>query len=135
MLDRILEALSPHLLSHGVTAVRIDGSSTLQQRRDALDKFNSNGSCVVMLATIGAVGEGYVSSIYDCFLSRRQSSPFRYSSRGEYPNGWFLCLLFAESTYPLLLRFTSSSRIGIQWQKHRPWIEYTALASREKSKS
>lgn len=58
MLDMILEALSPHLLSHGVTSVRIDGSFTLQQRRDALDRFNSDDSCVVMLATIGAVSEG-----------------------------------------------------------------------------
>ncbi|SPO07345.1 uncharacterized protein DNG_10039 [Cephalotrichum gorgonifer] len=63
MLDLILEALSPHLRSLGVTSGRIDGSSTLQQRRDVLDTFNSESSCVVMLATIGAVGEGVDLSI------------------------------------------------------------------------
>ncbi|KAI0154180.1 hypothetical protein GGR57DRAFT_467470 [Xylariaceae sp. FL1272] len=58
MLDLVSKALSPRLASSGFTFIRIDGSSTLQQRRVALDKFNSDSNCVVMLATIGAVSEG-----------------------------------------------------------------------------
>ena len=60
MLDMISSALGPYISTLNLSMVRIDGSLTLQQRRDALDRFNSDKSCVVMLATIGAVGEGYV---------------------------------------------------------------------------
>ncbi|KAK2606592.1 hypothetical protein N8I77_005330 [Diaporthe amygdali] len=63
MLDLISTALSPHLSSRGLSLVRIDGRSSLQQRREVMDKFNSDHSCVVMLATIGAVGEGIDLSI------------------------------------------------------------------------
>ncbi len=63
MLDLISQALRPDLDTRGLSVVRIDGSCTLQQRRDALDKFNLDDKCVVMLATIGAVGEGYVCPI------------------------------------------------------------------------
>lgn len=60
MLDMISSALGPYISPINLSMVRIDGSLTLQQRRDALDRFNSDKSCVIMLATIGAVGEGYV---------------------------------------------------------------------------
>ncbi|KAL1857634.1 hypothetical protein Daus18300_010274 [Diaporthe australafricana] len=63
MLDLISTALSPYLSSRGLSLVRIDGRSSLQQRREVMDKFNSDHSCVVMLATIGAVGEGIDLSI------------------------------------------------------------------------
>ncbi|KAI3319185.1 hypothetical protein HD806DRAFT_548754 [Xylariaceae sp. AK1471] len=63
MLDMIYSALNPQLLSRGLSSVRIDGRSTLQHRRDALDKFNLDKSCVIMLATIGAVSEGIDLSI------------------------------------------------------------------------
>jgi SWI/SNF-related matrix-associated actin-dependent regulator of chromatin subfamily A3 len=62
MLDLIHDALGSQLSSLDLCSVRIDGRSTLQQRRDALDKFNSDNGCVIMLATIGAVGEGCVFS-------------------------------------------------------------------------
>jgi SWI/SNF-related matrix-associated actin-dependent regulator of chromatin subfamily A3 len=60
MLDLIGAALEPHLSSVNLLAARIDGRSTLQQRRDALNRFNSDNGCVIMLATVGAVGEGCV---------------------------------------------------------------------------
>lgn len=60
MLDMISSALGPYISTLNLSMVRIDGSLTLQQRRDALDRFNSEKSCVIILATIGAVGEGYV---------------------------------------------------------------------------
>jgi SNF2 family DNA or RNA helicase len=60
MLDLVSRALAPHLSSLGLSCARLDGRSSLQQRRDILDRFNSDERCVIMLATIGAVGEGYV---------------------------------------------------------------------------
>jgi len=66
MLDLIARALCPQLSTRGLSYVRIDGSSSLQQRQVALDEFNSNSTCVVMLASIGAVAEGcVVSSLHD----------------------------------------------------------------------
>jgi len=60
MLDMIVCALSPALASTGGSYVRIDGSSTLRHRRHALNRYNVDISCRIMLATIGAVGEGLV---------------------------------------------------------------------------
>ena len=60
MLDLISQGLGPQLLSLGLSSARIDGQSSLQHRRNTLERFNSDKDCVVMLATIGAVGEGYV---------------------------------------------------------------------------
>ena len=37
---------------------RIDGKSTLPERKSALDCFNSDSAVTIMLATVGAVGEG-----------------------------------------------------------------------------
>jgi len=59
MLDLISSALNPELASLGFSLARIDGQSSLNQRRNTLDQFNSDPGCVIMLATIGAVGEGY----------------------------------------------------------------------------
>lgn len=61
MLDMISCALGPYLSTLDLSIVRIDGSLTIQQRRCVLDQFNSDKSCVILLATIGAVGEGCVS--------------------------------------------------------------------------
>lgn len=82
MLDLISQALSTQLPMLGLTVVRIDGSYTLQQRRDALDKFNSDDDCVVMLASIGAVGEGYVIFYDFGMICPRERRPF-YSTQGE----------------------------------------------------
>lgn len=58
MLDLIARALGPHLSSMNLSSVRIDGSSSLQQRQNALEELNTNPGCVIMLASIGAVSEG-----------------------------------------------------------------------------
>lgn len=60
MLDMISSALDPYKSSRNLSTVRIDGRCTLQQRHDALDLFNDDPNCVILLATIGAMGEGYV---------------------------------------------------------------------------
>ena len=38
---------------------RIDGQKSLNERTEALDTFNMDPSCTVMLASIGSVAEGY----------------------------------------------------------------------------
>lgn len=60
MLDMISSALDSYVSSHNLSSVRIDGRCTLQQRHDALDRFNDDPNCIIILATIGAMGEGYV---------------------------------------------------------------------------
>ncbi|OHE96895.1 hypothetical protein CORC01_07862 [Colletotrichum orchidophilum] len=58
MLDLIGSALIPHLSSYNLTYARLDGSCDLQQRRNAIIKFVNDDRCVVLLATVGATGEG-----------------------------------------------------------------------------
>jgi SNF2 family DNA or RNA helicase len=54
MLDLVQKALSE--FSFGIC--RIDGSTSLEERSLALDRFNEDPQCSVMLATIGSAGEG-----------------------------------------------------------------------------
>jgi SNF2 family DNA or RNA helicase len=54
MLDLIQKAL----VAHGYQICRIDGSSSLEERRKALEVFNNDPDCTVMLATVGSAGEG-----------------------------------------------------------------------------
>ena len=54
MLDLTQNALA----AHGFSYCRIDGSTSLEDRRRALNLFNTNPNCTVMLATIGSAGEG-----------------------------------------------------------------------------
>ena len=58
MLDLVSQALRPGLAARGLDFVRIDGSCTLQKRCDAQDRFMLDDKFRVLLATIGAVGEG-----------------------------------------------------------------------------
>ena len=57
MLDLIAVALN----DKGMTFHRIDGQSSLPQRKEAMQKFNSDPACKIMLASIGAAGEGCVA--------------------------------------------------------------------------
>ncbi|KAH7305451.1 SNF2 family N-terminal domain-containing protein [Stachybotrys elegans] len=54
MLDLALKALQ----SSGYVCERIDGRASLQERSNALRRFNQDPKCTVMLASIGSVGEG-----------------------------------------------------------------------------
>ncbi|KAG9255088.1 SNF2 family N-terminal domain-containing protein [Emericellopsis atlantica] len=54
MLDLIEIALNDHELKF----CRIDGQSSLPQRRKAIEKFNSDSTHNIMLASIGGAGEG-----------------------------------------------------------------------------
>ena len=54
MLDVIAKALT----QHGIRYQRIDGQSSLPQRKVAIQQFNEDAACTVMLASIGSAGEG-----------------------------------------------------------------------------
>jgi SNF2 family DNA or RNA helicase len=54
MLDLIQRALH----SEGFGFQRIDGKTSLEGRRMAIEQFNQNPECTVMLASIGSAGEG-----------------------------------------------------------------------------
>lgn len=54
MLDLIQQALQ----NHGFRFQRIDGRTSLENRTKALQIFNDDPSCTVMLASIGSTGEG-----------------------------------------------------------------------------
>lgn len=60
MLDLIQQALE----SHGFNFCRIDGSTSLEERRNAIFLFNSDRKCTIMLASIGSAGEGWVESAF-----------------------------------------------------------------------
>lgn len=54
MLDLIGEAL----IANAMRFQRIDGQSSFLQRKAALESFGSDPECNIMLASIGAAGEG-----------------------------------------------------------------------------
>jgi SNF2 family DNA or RNA helicase len=56
----MLDLIAIALCEKGVDFCRIDGRSTLSQRGKALDRFGKNPACTIMLASMGAAGEGYV---------------------------------------------------------------------------
>lgn len=56
MADLIQKAL----VQNGLRFSRIDGRSSLNDRKKALDMFKLDPNCRIMLATIGSAGEGYV---------------------------------------------------------------------------
>jgi SNF2 family DNA or RNA helicase len=55
MLDLIEQALNEAQIGFQ----RIDGHSTLEGRRQAVQELNENYECTVMLASIGSAAEGY----------------------------------------------------------------------------
>lgn len=65
MLDLIADALR----DKGVDFCRIDGRSTLSQRGKALDRLRNDPACTVVLASIGAAGEGCVLVFLFFFFS------------------------------------------------------------------
>ena len=54
MLDLIQQALS----DHNFKTCRIDGGTSVEGRKAALNMFDNDADCSVMLATIGSAGEG-----------------------------------------------------------------------------
>lgn len=46
------------LKHNGLRFSRIDGQTSLADRKRALDTFNNDKACRIMLATIGSAGQG-----------------------------------------------------------------------------
>jgi len=55
----MLDMIETALRTNGFSFQRIDGQKSLEQRTRALDAFNNDPTCTVMLASIGSVAEGY----------------------------------------------------------------------------
>lgn len=58
MLDLVEIALS----ENGISFQRIDGKTSVGHRYLALNRFKEDMECTVLLASIGAVAEGFVSN-------------------------------------------------------------------------
>jgi SNF2 family DNA or RNA helicase len=69
MLDLIAVALN----DKGLTFHRIDGQSSLAQREEAMEKFNNDPACDILLASIGAAGEGCVAHFRNSPYAKRQA--------------------------------------------------------------
>ena len=54
----MLDLLEKGLRTSGLKFERIDGSRTLRQRRDALEKFRVEPSCQILLASLGSAAVG-----------------------------------------------------------------------------
>src|SRR5205814_405440 len=55
---RMLDLIQRALELHGFNCCRIDGSTSLEERRDAIHRFNEDHNCTIMLAINGSSGEG-----------------------------------------------------------------------------
>ncbi|GKZ52258.1 hypothetical protein AnigIFM49718_000133 [Aspergillus niger] len=55
---KMLDLIATALTENHLTFRRIDGRSSLSQRKEALGVFGSDPQCIIMLASIGAAGEG-----------------------------------------------------------------------------
>lgn len=54
----MLDLVQIALRQSGYSYERIDGQSSLRERREAITEFDNNPACTVLLATIGSAGEG-----------------------------------------------------------------------------
>lgn len=96
MLDMISSALDSYLSARNFSTVRIDGHCTLQQRHDALDQFNNDPNCIIILATIGAMGEGYVSPSASLLsASLLSASPLSASALKRIEHNALWCFVFS----------------------------------------
>ncbi len=55
---KMLDLIEGPFRDNGLKFCRIDGRSSMSQRRKALETFNGDHECCIMLASIGAAGEG-----------------------------------------------------------------------------
>lgn len=55
----MLDLIGNTLNERGMAFQRIDGHSSLLQRKDSIETFSSDPQCSILLASIGAAGEGY----------------------------------------------------------------------------
>jgi hypothetical protein len=55
---RMLDLVQIAFEADGLSFTRIDGQTTLPKRMQALETFNNDPNCQIMLASIGSIGEG-----------------------------------------------------------------------------
>lgn len=60
----MLDLVEEPLVRNGFHFSRMDGQKTLSERKLALQVFQDEAQCTVMLATIGSAGEGLVEDDY-----------------------------------------------------------------------
>jgi SNF2 family DNA or RNA helicase len=58
----MLDLIEASLIEQGMKLCRIDGQSSMSQRKNALERFGNDPEYNIMLASIGAAGEGLVSA-------------------------------------------------------------------------
>jgi SNF2 family DNA or RNA helicase len=54
----MLDVLEIELSTGGFEFTRIDGTKSEPKRREALDRFQTDDSCSILLASLGSVGVG-----------------------------------------------------------------------------
>lgn len=59
---KMLDLVGKALQKENVIFQRIDGQKTLEERQAAMQEFNDNPDCTVLLASIGSSTEGYIIS-------------------------------------------------------------------------
>lgn len=74
----MLDMIETALRMNGFLFQRIDGQKSLNQRARALDTFNNDSTCTVMLASIGSVAEGYDHTFH---INNEQSLCANFSMR------------------------------------------------------
>ncbi|KAH7359599.1 SNF2 family N-terminal domain-containing protein [Pyrenochaeta sp. MPI-SDFR-AT-0127] len=66
---KMLNLIQQALEAEDYQVCRIDGSSSLEQRRNAINQFNDDPDCTIMLASIGSAGEGWVDYAFTTLRS------------------------------------------------------------------
>ena len=61
---KMLDLLEKAVKMKELTYQRIDGTKSLQQRREALEAFKEDSSCKILLASLGTAAVGYFTSSY-----------------------------------------------------------------------
>ena len=56
----MLDLIETCLKSNQFSYIRIDGQTSLERRIYALDAFQNDARCTILLASIGSISEGYV---------------------------------------------------------------------------
>lgn len=105
----MLDLIAAALRSKGISFCRIDGQASMKQRKKALETFENDPDCNLMLASISAAGEGFDSIII--------IMPARLLIIS-------LELILQPRTLSILL-----NRTGTLWQKLRQSIVFIALDS------
>lgn len=110
---KMLDLIATALTENHLTFRRIDGRSSLSQRKEALGVFGSDPQCIIMLASIGAAGEGCVFSL--SFLAS-------YPKNEQLSDTLNLGLISRRQTPSTLWSLS-----GTRWPKHKLSTAFIAL--------